>query len=146
MIIQVNRKTIRKKRRGLAPVRYEIEDNVGTVRQLLEAMVRAEVAAYEKRQQDASSGICSWLGGEEIDDAAEEGKISFGALQREEPDRPGTVSREDAIRTMLEGFEDGLFRVLINGEEVRDADEEIHLTEESVVTIIRLTFLAGRLW
>ena len=47
---------------------------------------------------------------------------------------------------MLAAFEDGLFRVLVDGEEVADPEAPLALTESSVVTIIRLSFLAGRLW
>ena len=43
MEILVNRKTIRKSRRGLAPLRYEIEGVPLTLRELLLAIVKEEV-------------------------------------------------------------------------------------------------------
>ena len=58
MEILVNRKTIRKSRRGLAPLRYEIEGEPQTLRELLLAMVREEVARYNEAQAADAQVAC----------------------------------------------------------------------------------------
>ena len=55
MEILVNRKTIRKSRRGLEPLRYEIEGRPQSLRELLLAMVKEEVRRYNDAQ--ASDGL-----------------------------------------------------------------------------------------
>jgi len=50
-------------------------------------------------------------------------------------------ARENALRS----FDDGLFRIFINDEEVL-ADSKILLNENDSLTFLRLTMLAGRLW
>ena len=138
MEILVNRKTIRKSRRGLEPLRYEIEGWPQSLRELLLAMVKEEVRRYNDAQ--ASDGLLRWLSQGELEDLAGEGKVSFGETGA------GPADLGKAEQVMLAAFEDGLFRVLVDGEEVADPEAPLALTESSVVTIIRLSFLAGRLW
>lgn len=138
MEILVNRKTIRKNRRGLEPLRYEIEGRPQSLRELLLAMVKEEVRRYNDAQ--ASDGLLRWLSQGELEDLAGEGKVSFGGTGA------GPADLGKAEQVMLAAFEDGLFRVLVDGEEVADPEAPLALTESSVVTIIRLSFLAGRLW
>ena len=138
MEILVNRKTIRKSRRGLEPLRYEIEGRPQSLRELLLAMVKEEVRRYNDAQ--ASDGLLRWLSQGELEDLAGEGKVSFGGAGA------GQADLGKAEQVMLAAFEDGLFRVLVDGEEVADPEAPLALTESSVVTIIRLSFLAGRLW
>ena len=138
MEILVNRKTIRKSRRGLEPLRYEIEGRPQSLRELLLAMVKEEVRRYNDAQ--ASDGLLRWLSQGELEDLAGEGKVSFGGVVA------GQADLGKAEQVMLAAFEDGLFRVLVDGEEVADPEAPLALTESSVVTIIRLSFLAGRLW
>ena len=138
MEILVNRKTIRKSRRGLEPLRYEIEGRPQSLRELLLAMVKEEVRRYNDAQ--ASDGLLRWLSQGELEDLAGDGKVSFGGAGA----RPADLRKAEQV--MLAAFEDGLFRVLVDGEEVADPEAPLALTESSVVTIIRLSFLAGRLW
>jgi hypothetical protein len=53
------------------------------------------------------------------------------------------VDRTAAVQTALEAFIDGLYLVVIDGEEYRDLEQIVRLTDESKLTFIRLTFLAG---
>jgi hypothetical protein len=43
----------------------------------------------------------------------------------------------------LQGFEDGLYLVILDGEEQRDLDRQVYVTAESRMVFLRLTFLAG---
>ncbi|MBQ6662071.1 MAG: hypothetical protein IJM69_00855 [Firmicutes bacterium] len=138
MEILVNRKTIRKSRRGLAPLRYEIEGAPRTLRELLLAMVKEEVTRFNAAKE--GEGLLAWLSQEELENRAREGKVSFAGQAGKAADL-GT-----AEQVMLNAFADGLFRVLVDGEEITDLAAPLTLTEDSVVTIIRLSFLAGQLW
>ena len=43
----------------------------------------------------------------------------------------------------LQGFEDGLYLVVLDGVEQRELDRQVYLTAESRLVFLRLTFLAG---
>jgi hypothetical protein len=82
------------------------------------------------------------LSSEQIDQAAEHGKIS---AEGRDPkfEQAAEVDVESAVAVVLEGFVDGLYLVAIDDVEYRDLDAIVHLDLDSRVTFIRLTFLAG---
>ncbi|KUO70710.1 MAG: hypothetical protein APF81_26025 [Desulfosporosinus sp. BRH_c37] len=51
-----------------------------------------------------------------------------------------------AIATALLAFQDGIYRVFIGDNEVAELDEKLSLKEGEVLTFIRFTMLAGRMW
>ncbi len=111
-----------------------------TLRDLITHVVHQEVAAFEKRQE--SRRLDRVLSPEQIDEAAERGKISAeGRDPKLGP--PPKVDVESAVAVALEGFVDGLYLVSIDGLEYRDLDAIVKLDPDSRVTFIRLTFLAG---
>ena len=58
-----------------------------------------------------------------------------------------TVQAADkAVDNALQSFEDGLYRVFLNDDELERLDEEIDVKENDTLTFIRLTMLAGRMW
>ena len=69
------------------------------------------------------------------------GKIAFGIIYGEK-----NPNIQEAIDVAITAFQDGLFRVFINEEEICELDEAINISEEDTVTFIRLTMLAGRMW
>jgi hypothetical protein len=109
------------------------------LRDLIEHTVRVEVAAYEKRQE--ARRLDRVLSASEIAEAAERGKINPEGRDPKHEQRP--VDVEAAAQTALEAFEDGLYLVIIDEVEYRELDAIISLTEDSRVTFVRLTFLAG---
>ena len=67
-------------------------------------------------------------------------KIVFGMYnQHKEP-----LSK--AKQTILQDYEDGLFRVFVRGEEVKELDEELRLKDGDEVVWIKMVMLTGRLW
>ena len=72
---------------------------------------------------------------------AETGRIAFsqGSLGEK-------TKFEEAAAVMIRDFEDGLFRVFINGDECTQLEAALSLKEDDEVTFIRLVMLAGRLW
>jgi hypothetical protein len=116
---------------------YNIPEKTNTLRDLIEAVVRLEVEKYNEKPTDVK--LFHFLTEAEIEDAGSVGKIGFGRIYNEKK-----VNSEKAIETALEGFSDGLYKVIINGCEAEDLDSEIALNNGDVLTFLRLTFLAGR--
>jgi len=111
-----------------------------TLRDLITHVVHREVAAFEKRRE--TRRLDRVLSREQIDEAAERGKISAeGRDPKLGP--PIRVDVGSAVAVALEGFVDGLYLVAIDDLEYRDLDAIVHLDPDSRVTFIRLTFLAG---
>ena len=116
-------------------------DNFGgggiTLRDLVESTVRQQVAAFEKRQADRK--FIRVLTEREIAAGETAGKIDSGGSEIEA--KP--VEADDAVANALEAFEDGLYLIAIDGKEFRSLDQQLFLQEDSRVTFVRLTMLAG---
>lgn len=108
-----------------------------TLRDLIARVVRSEVQAFRQRQEDRQ--VFRALTARQIAAGAEKGKITSGGS--EVPVQP--VDEEEAVATACQAFEDGLFLVVIDGEEEREIDREIHLRPDSQIAFVRLTLLAG---
>ena len=74
---------------------------------------------------------------EKMDEAA--GKIDSGGSDSELQD----VDVEQAVGTALQAFEDGIYLVVVDEQEMKSLDAQVFLQEESQMTFIRLTMLAG---
>lgn len=131
MRIYVNEKQAGSRKNVLAHEPYEIDFEKGTLSELIAVFTVNEVARYNTQQENKLHNAP--LLGED-------------ARFEERPMNKQTVDPSDAIRTALEGFEDGLVRVLQNEEELTDLDREVIVREGDVFTFIKLTFLAGRMW
>ncbi|MDO5746314.1 MAG: hypothetical protein Q4P66_01450 [Actinomycetaceae bacterium] len=146
--------------RGVAKVPYELDEQpseLGTLRELIVALVRHEVAEFEAgfippaaadNTQDHAPEIPSSLPQRryteaELAELLESGKISFGYTYNS-----GKVDLEQAILVALQAVEDGLVRVFINNEEVSGLDTgldtRLRLKDGDMLTLLRLTFLTGQ--
>ena len=85
--------------------------------------------------------IVPYLTDEKINDLSDAGKISFGVDYNEQKQ-----DLEKAIENALQSYEDGIYRVFVNDEEIGEIDCEINLKENDELTFVRLTMLAGRMW
>ena len=146
MLLRVSVKQAGKKKPVIAEREIELE-RPQTLRQLLESIVTQEVAAYNAKTAENAAGcpqdslIFKALTENEMEDLANTGKIGFGARYNAKQQ-----NLEEAIDNALQSFEDGLYRVFINDEEVRQPDEPLSLQEGARLAFFRLTMLAGRLW
>ena len=152
MKIRVNVKQMGKRKPSVGERLCEIAGQPSTVRELIEAVVTSEVEAYNHRfetagesiREDASpreEGILKYLTRQEIKDQAQGGKISFGAVYGEKPAEP-----EAAKTNAIQSFEDGIYRIFLDGEPLEELDRPVRVTEEGVFTFVRLVMLAGRMW
>jgi len=107
-----------------------------TLRQLIEQIVRAEVTAFQKRQE--ARRFVRALSEREIAVDREKGRIDPGGT-----DLAQDVDADQAVATALQGFEDGLYLVILDGHEQKDLDRQVWVTADSRLVFLRLTFLAG---
>ncbi|MDR2523760.1 MAG: hypothetical protein LBC93_08700 [Synergistaceae bacterium] len=121
---------------------------VSSLRELITAIVRGEVAACSARAADSAEGdaetpvtLLAALSKDEIEDKASAGKVGFGLKYNAK-----RQNEEDAVENALLSFEDGLYRVFVNDEETQSLNVPLSLKDGDKLTIVRLVMLAGRLW
>lgn len=107
-----------------------------TLRELIARVVRREVTDFGHRER--ARRFVRVLSDVEIEEGAARGRVDPGG-------RPPTanVDAEQAVGVALQGFEDGLYLVILDGIEQRDLDREVFVTPDSRLVFLRLTFLAG---
>jgi hypothetical protein len=116
-----------------------VPETVRTLKALVEYIVRLRVEAFNERSEDGN--WTKYLTDFDIDNTAETGKIGFDAAY--------TGKQQDAdkaVEVALLAFQDGLFRVFLDDDELESLDAELNLCDGPVLTFIRLTMLAGRSW
>lgn len=139
MDIYVRVKAIGKRKDILAPTPYTIPDGICSLRQLLTAVVQKEVAQYNIKEAEAQ--LIPFLTQQQLDEQSKIGKVSFGTIYSDKKANP-----DKAVTNVIQCWEDGLVRVFMDEEEITELDKTIHVSEETVFTFMRLTFLAGSIW
>lgn len=139
MNVIVNLKSIGKKRNSVKEEIFFLENRPKTVRQLIEETVKTCVKDYKERREGQE--LLKGLTKEEIEDQAAAGKVSFGVNYGERD-----ADLEEALSNALQSYEDGIYRIFIEDEEAGALDAPAFITEETKLTFVRLTMLAGRMW
>jgi len=107
------------------------------LRDLITRVVLEEVEAYRDRQERRRTIQALTAG--EIQQGIEVGKVVPGGA--EEP--AGEANPEEAVRVALQGFDDGLYFVFVDGVQQRRLDDPVPIRRESQVSFLRLVALAG---
>ena len=107
-----------------------------TLRDLITRIVLEEVAAYQERQEQKS--MIQALTQADIQRGLMKGKVDTGGREARK-----SVDPQDAVRTAIQAFEDGLYYVFIDEEQQTALDEVVVLRSESRITFLRLVALAG---
>jgi hypothetical protein len=107
-----------------------------TLREVIGHVVRSEVAAFKSRQTERK--LLKALTSKQIGESLARGKVEMGGSELDQ-----SVDPELAVATAIEAFTDGLFLVVVDETEVKELDSIIPLTNQSRLTFIRLTMLAG---
>ncbi len=107
-----------------------------TLRELLDAVVRAEVHAFaeRKRQQRLDRVLTAAA----VATSAERGKVDPASRDAGEPVDPSV-----AVDTALEAFDDGLFYVFVDGRQIDSLDATLRVVPTSTLLFVRLTPLVG---
>lgn len=109
---------------------------IGTLRELLVALVRHEVAAYARRRE-ASRALRVLTPADLARGAA------TGVVGREARAVPAPPDEAEAVARALEAFTDGLVLVLVDGTPVEDLDAPVTVRADSTVRLVRLVALTG---
>jgi hypothetical protein len=141
-MVTVSGKALGRKRPLFADYSVALPPDLGgdgdrlTLRRLITAIVRSEVEAFRTRQ--AERKLLRALTARQIEEGAGKGKIDFGGRELDQK-----VDAEATVAAALQAFEDGLYLVVVDGEEHRELDREVFLGPDTRVTFVRLTLLAG---
>jgi hypothetical protein len=119
----------------------EVEELSGhpSLRELLEAVVKQQVTAYNHKPLEKN--LLPFLSAAQIATGVANGKAGFGSIYNENAADP-----QKAVNTALQAFDDGLFAVFIQDEEIKKLTDNFSLNSDTVITFVRLTFLAGSIW
>lgn len=141
MRLSINVKQLGKRKPAVAPISFEYPKKPSTLRELLQMTVSICVKEYNQRREEPSCDTP--LSEEQINNAATVGKIAFGFSYNTKK-----ADEQEAIDTALLAFEDGLFRLFLEEEELEytQLDNPLTIEEGQTLTFIRLTMLAGRMW
>ena len=126
----VKKKLGSRKELGRHPI--EIDEAVNTLKALLYTLTQQGLTEAQTPKENHA------LSDSEIAEQAEEGRIRFAENYGENHD-----TLEKAIQRTRQAYDDSLFRVFINGEEITTWDAPIKLCQGAEIVIIRLTMLTG---
>ena len=116
----------------------ELKDKISTTKDLITELVKINVEKFNKKIDDKD--ILSIMTNEYIAEAARSGKIG------DEVHGDKKANLEKALDTACLAFEDGLYCIFINDEQTEKLDDRLNLKDGDILTFIRLTMLAGRMW
>ena len=136
--VRVEAAVLGRRRAGTAEHPLEIEAPPGaiTAGELIVAIVRAEVAAYEARAEERT--FVRVLTEQTVDDGFATGTIRSGGA-----DPVGPVDVEAACDAALLACDDGLYQCYIDAEQIASLADAVALTESTRVLFLRLVALAG---
>jgi hypothetical protein len=107
-----------------------------TLRDVITRIVRSEVEAFKDRQQERR--LLRALTADDIEQGVVRGKVDMSGR-----DLKQKVDEEESVGTALQAFEDGLYLVILDGQEQRELDRQVYVKPDSRITFVRLTMLAG---
>ncbi|MBL3656147.1 hypothetical protein [Fulvivirga sediminis] len=109
------------------------------LRDLISAIVTQQVEAFNQRKSE--NNIVPYLLQQDIDSQKELGKVGFNDSYNNE-----LANVEEAIANALLSFEDGVYCIFIDEQQVEHLNDVVNISEDSLLYFIRLTFLSGSMW
>ncbi|UII27205.1 hypothetical protein LVD15_01910 [Fulvivirga maritima] len=109
------------------------------LRDLISAIVTQQVEAFNQRKSE--NNIIPYLLDQDIDSQKEHGKVGFNDSYNNE-----LANVDEAIENALLSFEDGIYCVFIDDEQVEHLNDRVNISADSILYFIRLTFLSGSIW
>ncbi len=71
----------------------------------------------------------------------ETGRVAFGIVYGNRQ-----ADADKAVANALQCYEDGMFRMFLNGVPLGDIHSPVEVREGACLSVVRLTLLAGRMW
>lgn len=137
MKIIINVKSLSRKK-VIHQEEVELKNKISTTKDLITELVKINVEKFNKKIDERD--ILSIMTNENIAKAARIGKIG------DEVHGDKKANLEKALDTAYLAFEDGLYCIFINDEQTEKLDDSLNLKDGDILTLIRLTMLAGRMW
>ncbi len=119
--------------------KVNLTGNIKTLEDLITQLVTHNVNSFNKEIE--TNKILSFLSPNEIQNQSITGKIGFGEIENKTK-----ANINSSIENALQAFEDGIFVVFIDDDEVKTIKEPLAIKESSSITFIRMTFLTGTYW
>lgn len=136
MNILVTVKQAGKRRSRVTSMPFALENTPDTLRKLIHEAVHTCVMQYNARARGEVP--LTPLSDVQMDAMGETGKFAFGI------NYGGKQADEaEAVKTAVQGFEDGLVRIFLFDEELTELDAPLTLHEGDQLTFLRLTMLTG---
>lgn len=139
MKVYVSVKQVGKRKEIIAGKEYVLAGTPSSLRDLITEIIRLNVVAYNKKPVEPL--LMYYLSPEDINNQAAIGKVGFG-----ERHNPRQADLKKAVETAILAYQDGIYRVFQGDNELTSLDEPLDLKEDDLLTFIRLTMLAGRMW
>jgi len=113
-------------------------NQIHNINELITNIVSENVDAYNQKKTDQQ--LFQYLTQKEIEDTLHIGKVGFDDRKNEKQQ-----NKEEAVKTALLAFKDGIIRVFIDEEEI-EYNCTYSLKPHTNVTFIKMVMLAGRMW
>jgi hypothetical protein len=139
MKIFVAVKSLIKRKNYIINKELELSVTPRTLRELIIEIVKLNVEEFNNKKTEMN--YINYLTEDSIKLQSTTGKIGFNTKYNDK-----IADIETSINNAIQGFEDGLYKIFINEEEIENLDNEIYLNNGDMVVFIKLTMLAGRMW
>ena len=107
-----------------------------TLREVIEHIVRDEVAAYNGRERDRR--LIRALSREDIAAGVTTGKVAPGGRET-----TGPADADQAVATAVEAFGDGLYFAFVDDQQITGLQDRVVVEPDTRVRFVRLVPLAG---
>ncbi|MCI3936531.1 hypothetical protein MQX03_04930 [Chryseobacterium aahli] len=144
MEIKVIVKQLGKKHPVLAEQKLDIDYNEVNIslENLLKLVVQQQVEVFNAKSFELEDEDYAKIPTENyLNILTDTGKIGFGSIYNQKK-----ADLQKAQENALQAFEDGMFAVFYNDEQLENISQNINLNLDHTFTFIRLTFLAGSYW
>ncbi len=111
-----------------------------TLAEFLTQLVSQQVQAFNQRVNQTDNPPLP-LNDDYLSILTNTGKVAFA-----DKDNLKQADESHAITTALQAYEDGLFAVFIDDTQIESLETTIDISKDSIVSFVRLTFLAGSFW
>ncbi|SFF28689.1 hypothetical protein SAMN04487969_12326 [Paenibacillus algorifonticola] len=139
MIVYITVKSLGKKKSYLNRLEWTLTNKPDTLKALITDLVTVNVQKFNQKETDVP--LVPYLTQSDVELQAETGKVGFGSIYNEQ-----RASIDEALCTAMLAFEDGLYKVFINGDEIEQLDSPLHMQDGDELALIRFTMLAGKMW
>lgn len=144
MEIKVTVKQLGKKYAVLSEQYINIAHSEGSIslEHLLQLIVQQQVETFNSKSFELEDEDYTKIPQENyLNILTDTGKVGFGSIYNEK-----RADLKKAQENAIQAFEDGMFAVFYNEEQLEDLTQIIDLNLQHTFTFIRLTFLAGSYW